>query len=180
MGIEALLLPGGVVFAVVLFWISLYKGFFSHSTSAKSAQRSAEMPQVTEAPIVVRTAAEPVQETPPPTPTIVTSAVMSAPIAEAPPPFEEPQPSFTSPSATSTAIPTDTTAVTNIASPIENISSALVIAKPKRVRRTVKRLPTEGAPKRKRAVRAKPEIVAPESLAVSAQPVSGQQNEVNQ
>ena len=172
MGIETLLLPAGVTLAVALFWIALYKGIFSHSTSKTTmVQPSVEVQPFVSAPERIIT--EPVQESP--TQVIMASAVATAPIAEAPAPFEEPQTAFTNPAISSTALPTDTTAVSNIVSPVENMGPMLVIARPKRTRRATKRLPTSGAQKRKRSTRARPVMTGSESLGIS-----GQQNEVNQ
>ena len=60
-----------------------------------------------------------------------------APVPEAPAPFPE---DIISPSQT--AIPTDTTAVANMTSPAQGMPQVLVIARPKRRVRSVKRLPT--------------------------------------
>jgi hypothetical protein len=182
MGIETLLLPGGVAIAVILLWIAIYKGIFSRSAPTTTlVQPSVEAQPIVAAPVPERIA-EPVQESPAPTQSIVTPAVVTAsiaeeltPIAEAPLPFEEPQTAFTNPSVSSTAMPTDTTAVSNIASPVENLAPVLVIARPKRVRRATKRLPANGAPRRKRSTPVKPSTAGTETPAIS-----GQQNEVNQ
>jgi hypothetical protein len=175
MGIETLLLPGGVTLAVALFWIALYKGIFSRSapTTTMAQPSIEELPFVT-APSTERISAESVQ-VPTPTQTIVTSTVVTAPIAEAPAPFEEPQIAFTNPAISSTPLPTDTTAVTNIASPVENLGPVLVIARPRRTRSASKRLPTDGTPRRKRSTRVKQVVTAPEPLGIP-----GQQNEISQ
>ena len=189
MGIETLLLPGGVAIAVALFWVALYKGVFSRSPSPM-AQPVAEVHATVVATenVASESAPAPIQTsdsavTPPPTLVAISSAIATAPIAEAPAPFEEPQTVFTDPSISSTAMPTDTTAVTNIASPVENVGPALVIAKPKRTRRTAKRLPATGTPRRRRSVQPKTEITAPESIAPATSESlapTGQQTEVNQ
>jgi hypothetical protein len=190
MGIETLLLPGGVAIAVVLFWIALYKGVFSRSPSPMT-QPVAEVHEAVVAMenVASESAPAPIQTSdtaaapPPPTQMAISSAIATAPIAEAPAPFEEPQTAFTDPSISSTAMPTDTTAVTNIASPVESVGPALVIARPKRTRRAAKRLPATGTPRRRRSVQPKTEITAPESIAPTA-PESltptGQQIEGNQ
>ena len=63
MGIETLLLPGGVALAVALFWIALYKGILSHTAPTTTmVQPSVEVqPLVTES-TPERIVAEPVQE----------------------------------------------------------------------------------------------------------------------
>lgn len=176
MGIETLLLPGGVALAVALFWIALYKGVFSRSASTTTmAQPSIEAQPIVTAPIPAKPVAEFAQEIPAPPQVTMTSTIAIAPIAEAPLPFEESQTAFTDPSISSTPMPTDTTAVTNIASPVENVGPVLVIARPKRARRATKRLPTNGAPKRKRSTQAKPDVAVSEP-----QVISGQQNEPSQ
>ncbi len=158
---------------VVLFWTALYKGISSRQAPT-APQSPPIMSQQTAAPSPLVEKTEPIQEAPTTQP-VLTSAVASAPIGEAPPPFEEPQATFGSTPVSSTAIPTDITAVTNISNPVENAGPVLVIAKPKRARRATKRLPTNGTPRRKRSAQTMPELTAPESIAPS-----GQQNQDSQ
>jgi hypothetical protein len=177
MGIETLLLPGGIALfgAIALFWIAIYKGIFSRSAPiAAMSQGPIEAQSIAVHQVPENVAAEPVPEVSAPQPAIITSTITTAPVLEAPPPFEEPQTAFTNPTISSTALPTDTTAVTNITNPVENIGPVLVIARPKRATRT-KRLPSTGTPRRRRSTRAKTSVPPVESVGAT-----GQQNQVNQ
>ena len=175
MGLESLLLPAGIALGTALIWTASFKGLFSRSAKSTGTVQVGSTPVMIE-PIHTVPTVEPVhEEITIQEPIVIAPVASTASITEAPSPFDQPQTAFTNPVISSTALPTDVTAVTNIASPIDNAGPILVIARPKRARRTAKRLPTDGTPKRRRNTRAKASLPATESLGVT-----GQQNEINQ
>lgn len=157
MGIETLLLESGIAFGVALLCAAVYKGVSAQPKQTGNLAQSVESPvdtppttsraQSMEATPFAEPLAEFSQETPKAETPIV--PMTSATLVEAPAPFEEPQTAFTKPEISSTPLPTDVSAVSNIANPVENASPALVIARPKRARRTRKASP-DGTPRRRR------------------------------
>jgi hypothetical protein len=115
---------------------------------------------------------EPLQQ---PSSTIAAEAVLPLSVAtaasEAPPPFPE-----DAQTSSQTPIPTDISAVTNIANPAGLGAPALVVPIPKRRTRT-KRLPTDGAPRRKRTPRAKPIVQTPSTVEQSPLPEAPQRQQ---
>lgn len=177
MGIEMLLLQAGTAFGVALLCAAIYRGITSHAkpnkTFAHPAQSSPEpllnppnTPAVQDIP-VIEAPGHSNETTSVQTQTVPT---MSAPLFEAPPPFEEPETAFTKQEISSTPLPTDINAVSNFASPVENASPALVIARPKRTR--ARKTSPDGTPRRKRAPRVKQTLPAPDPI------VAVQQDEI--
>ncbi len=167
MGIEMLLLQSGTAFGVALLCAAIYRGINSHpKTSSTFVQPTQSTPEIAPNPpstlqdIPIAETSTASQETP----VVQTSIVptMSAPLFEAPPPFEEPETAFTRPEVSSTPLPTDVNAVSNFASPVENAAPALVIARPKRTR--VRKTSPDGTPRRKRMPKVKQTLPAPDPI----------------
>lgn len=169
MGLEMLLLESGIAFGAALLCGAVYQGITSHSKTNRSVVQSIQAsPEVVPQQIAPRLQELPVTETQVITEVspvqLSTVPTMSAPLVEAPPPFEEPETAFTRTEISSTPLPTDVNAVANFASPVENATPALVIARPKRTRKT-----TPNGTRRKRAPRVKQTLPTPETLIAPVQ-----------
>ena len=169
-----LLLQSGAAFGVALLCAAIYRGITSHSkTSSTFVQPTQSSPEIAPSPPSTRQVLDtPIAETPTTSqeaPVAQTSIVpmMSAPLIEAPPPFEEPETAFTRPEVSSTPLPTDVNAVSNFASPVENAAPALVIARPKRSR--ARKTSPDGTPRRRRAPKVKQTLTAPDTIVSPAQ-----------
>ena len=174
MGIEMLLLQAGTAFGVALLCAAVYRGITSHTKTSKTFSKPAQSALDTTSIVPTARAVQeiPVAETPmtsqeaPASPTSIVTT-MSAPVFEAPPPFEEPETAFTRSEISSTPLPTDINAVSNFASPVENAAPALVIGRPKRTR--ARKASADGTPRRKRTPKVKQTLPAPDPIVAPVQ-----------